>query len=677
MALHTAAVALLLAMLISVYSINDRIDTLQKDYLQQRNSLIAATLPAFNLATFNYNSRLNQHLADGLARHPQIASVVVLDSDGSIQARATAPAECKPDELDLFLFGEPAIDVRLLEYSDTHLGKLVVEADICDMTSGFYRSVSHNVLFIILTTTIVALFVFTSFYWRITRPLTRLSQQIGELTPDNIEVAELEQFSSERQDELGDVIAGTQRLLSLLKDHIVERKRSASLISDYSAKLETLIHKRSDALSSMRRRLSAQTPDDERQSQIPLLTVVLPQTQELLQAIRPQLTDADQAQIGRLLTLLTRLSVIEQPEQTALVELESLSQERFELCPSGLRLRLEITDSILVAPKRFALLLDNLFSIAAQSMPDELSLTIRRHQEGLEAVLTGEHFALPCSALNAVIEHQFQLAPGTLAAVTRALGGRMEIDKPESGPLRVVVVIPVLWLSERLTPLRDYLRHTKVRVSMTNDLLTHQVIRWLSDWEITASTQGQEGAATLLLTDELHEGLPGQQLLLHTTSPDQVYRREDLLRDLQQLIPTPQPKSRSAQVLLVDDNTINRMLCQRFLRNLGITPDAVDNGLQALEQAQRKHYDVILMDCQMPVMDGIEATRQIRRHSLNMKTPIIALTGLTGENERQNCLTAGMNDFIGKPFTQDQIQATMIQWLDGFPLTPPAPTNGE
>jgi len=72
------------------------------------------------------------------------------------------------------------------------------------------------------------------------------------------------------------------------------------------------------------------------------------------------------------------------------------------------------------------------------------------------------------------------------------------------------------------------------------------------------------------------------------------------------------------------------------------------------------------MDCQMPVMDGFEATRQIRRNSLNSHTPIIALTGLTGENERQQCLTAGMNDFIGKPFTQDQIQATLVQWINNY-----------
>jgi CheY-like chemotaxis protein len=69
------------------------------------------------------------------------------------------------------------------------------------------------------------------------------------------------------------------------------------------------------------------------------------------------------------------------------------------------------------------------------------------------------------------------------------------------------------------------------------------------------------------------------------------------------------------------------------------------------------------MDCQMPVMDGFQATREIRQSPLNQTTPIIALTGLDSDNERQACLKAGMNDFITKPFTQEQLNNAIIQWL--------------
>jgi CheY-like chemotaxis protein len=118
-----------------------------------------------------------------------------------------------------------------------------------------------------------------------------------------------------------------------------------------------------------------------------------------------------------------------------------------------------------------------------------------------------------------------------------------------------------------------------------------------------------------------------------------------------------------ASILLVEDNAINRMLSQRFLKNLNTEIEMVEDGREALNICSHKKFDLIFMDCQMPIMDGFQATRQIRRSPLNQSTPIIALTGLDSENERQACLQAGMNDFITKPFTQEQLQNAIIQWL--------------
>lgn len=673
MALKTAAVALLLATVISLYTINIRIENLRSEQQQIRSSLIAATLPAFNLATFNYNNRLNQHLADGLARHPQIASVVVLDSDGSIQARSTpSPSSCTPQSLDQLLFGEPAIEVEQLDYAGTHLGKLVVEDDPCSLADSFYHSVWQTIAYIVLITSAISIFIYASFFRRVTLPLTRLSRQIGHLTAENIEATDLSHFHSERRDELGNLITGTRRLLELLKDHIARSHKAEKTISEYSAKLETLIHKRSDALAGIHRKLNRGN-DDENQGQVPLLALLLPQASELLSRIGGSLHSDDRDQVERFLLLLTRLSALEQIESAAVVCPNTLAHERSELCRSDLTLRMETTDSLIIAPERFTLLLDNLLCIAAQSPSPGQTLTLRRRSEQLEAVLTGEQFTVPFSGAINSAGHPFELTPATLSAICEALGGHMEVEKPESGPLRLVVQIPAQWLNDKLVSVREHLRHTPVRVALGNQILQHQIQRWLNEWDIPVSLTTEAIPGSVTLTDSVEEAHShSNYFLLETSSPDQVYRQQDLLSNLQQMIPGSHSRVKTAQILLVDDNTINRMLCQRFLKNLGITPDAVDNGLQALEHAQRKHYDLILMDCQMPVMDGFEATRQIRRHSMNMKTPIIALTGLTGEHERQHCLTAGMNDFIGKPFTQDQIQATLIQWLDDFSLTPPS-----
>lgn len=676
MALQTAAVAFALAVIVSLYAVGNRVSSLTAEHIDIRNGLIAATLPAFNLATFNYNTRLNQHLAEGLAQHPQIGSVVVLDSDGSIQARASSSLECQPGSADIILFGEPAIEVTQLTYAGTHLGKLVVEDDLCGVISVFYQSVWSTVTYILLMTAAVAIFVFTAFYRRVTRPLSHLSQQISSLSAENIEHADLSALRTHRTDELGHLISGTRKLLEILKDHIARGHKAESTISEYSAKLETLIHKRSDALAGMRRKLSSGV-EDERQAQIPLLSVLLPQAQELLTRIAGELTTDDQQQTLRLLQLLEKLSIIEQPEQTSVISLSAVIRDILAMCPAKISVRLEAGDRIIAASGRLALMLENIACIAAHSGFDNLTLTFKRQNDLLDIGLTGPEFSLPCNTLNTVIDNDLRLAPGTLSAITRAMGGRMEIDQSGQNGLRLMVQVPVQWLSDKLSLIREHLRHTAVHLAFSNEILQLQIQRWLEEWEIPVSTDKAESSASLTLSDINTPGTgKGTRLVLQTTG-DRAYKQIDFLRDLLQLIPGNKPHNHAPQVLLVDDNTINRMLCQRFLRNLGITPDAVDNGLQALEQAQHKRYDLILMDCQMPVMDGIESTRQIRRHSMNMKTPIIALTGLTGENERQQCLTAGMNDFISKPFTQDQIQAVLIQWLENYQLMTQGPASAE
>ena len=90
-------------------------------------------------------------------------------------------------------------------------------------------------------------------------------------------------------------------------------------------------------------------------------------------------------------------------------------------------------------------------------------------------------------------------------------------------------------------------------------------------------------------------------------------------------------KQRIPRVLVVEDNTINRMLSQRYLKNLKADVETAEDGREAVNMANRSVYDLIFMDCQMPVMDGFQATREIRRSNLNQSTPIIALTSLESE----------------------------------------------
>jgi len=111
------------------------------------------------------------------------------------------------------------------------------------------------------------------------------------------------------------------------------------------------------------------------------------------------------------------------------------------------------------------------------------------------------------------------------------------------------------------------------------------------------------------------------------------------------------------RILLAEDNVVNQKLAIHLLQKMGYRADIVSNGLEAVEAVQRQNYDVILMDVQMPEMDGLEATRRIRQISTNgFKQPhIIAMTALTMEGDQERCLKAGMDDYVSKPIRLEEL----------------------
>ena len=124
---------------------------------------------------------------------------------------------------------------------------------------------------------------------------------------------------------------------------------------------------------------------------------------------------------------------------------------------------------------------------------------------------------------------------------------------------------------------------------------------------------------------------------------------------------------RGASLLLVEDNAVNQEVAMALLRKLGLSVDLAEDGAQAVARAQQTDYDLILMDVQMPVLGGLDATRAIRRLPGRQATPIVAMTANAFDEDRAQCLEAGMNDHVAKPVDPETLFATVLKWLPQRP----------
>jgi len=130
---------------------------------------------------------------------------------------------------------------------------------------------------------------------------------------------------------------------------------------------------------------------------------------------------------------------------------------------------------------------------------------------------------------------------------------------------------------------------------------------------------------------------------------------------VEELLP-PMHAGRDARILVVEDNVANIKVAVRMIERLGYRADMAGNGLEAVSALGKLNYDAVLMDCQMPEMDGYEATRQIRRQE-RRHTPIIAMTASAMSGDRERCLAAGMDDYISKPIKLHVVAAVLERWL--------------
>jgi signal transduction histidine kinase/CheY-like chemotaxis protein len=180
----------------------------------------------------------------------------------------------------------------------------------------------------------------------------------------------------------------------------------------------------------------------------------------------------------------------------------------------------------------------------------------------------------------------------------------------------------------------------------------------------------------LTISRRLAELMGGSIVVLSTPGIGSIFRvelpfeRDGGTGDDKTLSPHPQDESgllqvqRPVRVLVAEDNSVNQRVASAMLQRLGIRADLVANGEEAVEALERMPYDLVFMDCRMPVMDGYTACRLIREREQGLRhTPVIAMTASVIQGDRERCLEAGMDDYLSKPVRLQELSAMVRRWL--------------
>jgi two-component system sensor histidine kinase/response regulator len=222
--------------------------------------------------------------------------------------------------------------------------------------------------------------------------------------------------------------------------------------------------------------------------------------------------------------------------------------------------------------------------------------------------------------------------------------------------------------SERLS-----LRDARVLVVDDNEVLRKALSQQLTSWnlrvEAVATADEAREPFDIVLADRQLPGLDTKLLLLR-----KPVKQSALFDALATRLGDARPRPRIAtveramshhRVLVAEDNPVNQKVAVRQLQKLGYTADTVANGLEAIEALTRIPYDLVLMDCQMPEMDGFSATRLIRAKGIREPRPIIvAMTANALEGDRDRCLAAGMDDYLSKPVRETELAAVLEKWVN-------------
>lgn len=606
--------------------------------------------PASQIA-YNIDMRLANELLDGLLRHPATIDARLLDSEGLTMS---ASSERSPDSpyrwaSDL-IFGPDRVfreDLQVPQLADLPLGSLVVTIDTYHYGIRFLERATYTLIIGLLKSLALSGVLLAIFYFVLTRPMLSVTNALSQVRASSPEKERLPVPENHRHDEIGTMVGIINEHLENMENSVSQLRAAEATMKNYSSHLEQEVEDRTREIS---------------------------EKNEALQRGNRALVKAKEDAVRRARTRASFLASMSHEIRTPLngvLGMLGLALDTEQ--DPGQRNRLEIA---LNAGENLLGLLNDILDISKveagklslESIPFsvrdliEECITLHRQQATRKQIqLTNEtapdlphHFLGDPTRTRQVINNLLSNAikftdNGSVKVRSSWSGGSLRIEVTDTGIGMSDEGLNRIFspFSQADTGTTRLYGGTGLGLALCRQLVEHMQGRILVD-----SREGAGTHFTIILP-----------LTVAKTAP-QMPASE----------PPEEPSEMSPlKILLVEDNRVNQLVASGLLRKLGHRVDLAENGERALAALQRQRYDIILMDCQMPVMDGFEATRAIRQNPEWADLPVIAVTANVLQGDREQCLASGMNDYVTKPYKRDELRAVIVRWAPPAPEPPAAP----
>ncbi|WP_417514067.1 ATP-binding protein [Marinobacter sp.] len=667
----TVLIAMLLGLVLNVIQIT-------LDYFGARDSMEAdiqalieiSHSPASQIA-YNIDVRLAEELLDGLLRHPATIDARIVDSENSTMAAASKSSPGSPYRwVSDRLFGSSRVfsrELRVSQLNNLPLGQLVVTIDTFHYGLQFLERATYTLISGFLKSLILSASLLGIFYLILTRPMLSVIGALKEVKARSPEKIRLPIPAGHKQDEIGTMVEIINQHLETVDFTLAQLRMAETAMKNYSSELEHEVESRTreiseknQALQRGNRALIKAKEDAMRRARaranflasmsheirtplngvLGMLGLVMESEQDSAKRHRLQIAmSAGESLLGILNDILDiskveagKLNLENIPfdmhgliEECAMLHSQQAGKKNIDLIAET---EPGFPDGFLGDPTRIRQILNNLLSNAIK-FTDSGSVRINvRYSAGiltLEVSDTGigmskEGLRRIFSPFAQADTQTTRLYGGTGLGLTlcrqliERMHGEINVESKEQQGTRFTVTLPL--------PVHSNLTTVASQEHFQTDYLPNQLSSHLSNY------QRRSGLAELSESSEMQAASP----------------------------------QRSLKILLVEDNEVNQMVASSLLKKMGHLVDLADNGKLAIDALEQSHYDLVLMDCQMPVMDGFVTTREIRKNPEWRELPVIAVTANVMQGDRDDCLACGMDDYITKPYNRSQLNAVIMRW---------------